>query len=1059
MDSIISIGQKNSLAEYMILYGANNRPSMLDKDLKWGDQDKEFAELPATEKIQADCDLKETNIILQGLSYDIYSLVNHHKVAKDLWEKVKLIMQGTSLTKQERECKFLPPEWSKFETDVKLLKDLHTTNFDELHAYLEQHELHANEVCFMHERSQDPLALVTNHQMTPSHFNTYQSSYNNPQFQQQQQQFSPSQKWGDQDKEFAELPATEKIQADCDLKETNIILQGLSYDIYSLVNHHKVAKDLWEKVKLIMQGTSLTKQERECKFLPPEWSKFETDVKLVKDLHTTNFDELHAYLEQHELHANEVCLMHERCQDPLALVTNHQLTPSHFNTYQSSYNNPQFQQQQQQQFSPSQVTVQPLQRRQNSYSAGTSGTRSNTLGTGGNYSGQQRVVKCFNCQGEGHMARQCPKPKRKKDATWSLPEEEGWNRIKEYVQYQDDLWDNPSPSMNISSITEGEEESGPKWVIRSKFEDELAGFMLKKKFHTKSIGEMLDQHRKEIHEKISRILTIIEECKILESGEPTFVITTRSGAGTRDPLFLNPLMEAAVQQYHVDKQCFEIQKKQFLIENDRLLDQIISQDIVNIFVNSSMDINTSVNVNSSVAMNDSVNYVETCNKCLELEAELIKQHNMVEKDEYNRLLKSFSKLEQHCISLELAMQLNKEKFQKNNTSVNQTKPLFDRLFELNNLKAKIQAKDTTIKRKDIVNNAAQVSNETTIALGMYKLDPVTLAPNDKNNRKTHIYYLKHTMEQAAILREIVKQAKSLNPLDSASYSTCKYVKLIQELLRYVRDTCPNIYKPSEKLVAVTPINKKKIVSESVIKDVDEIETINIELEHRVTRPIAKNEHLKQTYKQLYDLIKASRVRAKEQTKSLVNQAKNNRETHEYYLKRTIEQVAILREVVEQAKSRNPLDSASYSAFFQKGDDPIDAINHMMSFLTSIVTSRYPSTNNQLKTSSNPRQQAINNGRVTIQPIQGRQNSITAGSSRPYTSGLSGTLGKQIVIMCYNCKGEGHMSKQCTKPKRKRDEQWFKDKVLLVQAQANGQVLQEEELELLADPGIAETSST
>nr|GFD43158.1 hypothetical protein [Tanacetum cinerariifolium] len=40
---------------------------------------------------------------------------------------------------------------------------------------------------------------------------------------------------------------------------------------------------------------------------------------------------------------------------------------------------------------------------------------------------------------------------------------------------------------------------------------------------------------------------------------------------------------------------------------------------------------------------------------------------------------------------------------------------------------------------------------------------------------------------------------------------------------------------------------------------------------------------------------------------------------------------------------------------------------------------------------------------------------------------------------------------CTKPKRKRDAEWFTDKVLLVQAQANGQVLQEEELEFLADP--------
>ncbi|GJZ78104.1 hypothetical protein Tco_0642776 [Tanacetum coccineum] len=100
MDSIISLGQKNTLAEYMILSGADNRPPMLDKDL-------------------------------------------------------------------------LPPEWSKFVTDVKLVKDLHTSNFDQLHAYLEQHELHANEVRIMRERNQDPLAFVANQQMTPPHFNTY----------------------------------------------------------------------------------------------------------------------------------------------------------------------------------------------------------------------------------------------------------------------------------------------------------------------------------------------------------------------------------------------------------------------------------------------------------------------------------------------------------------------------------------------------------------------------------------------------------------------------------------------------------------------------------------------------------------------------------------------------------------------------------------------------------------------------------------------------------------------------------------------------------------------
>ncbi|GKD02801.1 hypothetical protein Tco_1177775, partial [Tanacetum coccineum] len=122
------------------------------------------------------------------------------------------------------------------------------------------------------------------------------------------------------------------------------------------------------KSSLLMQGTSLIKQERECKLydafdkfahikgeslhqyylrftqlindmniyntkleqfqvntkflnsLPHEWSKFVTDVKLVRDLHATNFDQLHLYLEQHELHANEVRIMRECNQDPLALI-------------------------------------------------------------------------------------------------------------------------------------------------------------------------------------------------------------------------------------------------------------------------------------------------------------------------------------------------------------------------------------------------------------------------------------------------------------------------------------------------------------------------------------------------------------------------------------------------------------------------------------------------------------------------------------------------------------------------------------------------------------------
>ncbi|GJY39051.1 hypothetical protein Tco_0425415 [Tanacetum coccineum] len=125
---------------------------------------------------------------------------------------------------------------------------------------------------------------------------------------------------------------------------------------------------------------------------------------------------------------------------------------------------------------------------------------------------------------------------------------------------------------------------------------------------------------------------------------------------------------------------------------------------------------------------------------------------------------------------------------------------------------------------------------------------------------------------------------------------------------------------------------------------------------------------------------------------------------------------------------------------EKGVDPIDAFNHMMSFLTAVVTSCYPTTNNELRNLLNPRKQAtINDGRVTFQLIQGRKTSFAAGTTRTYTPGASGSnSGKQRTVICYNCKGEtGPLSK----------------------AQANGQILHEEELAFLADPGIAEGQAT
>ncbi|GJY05254.1 reverse transcriptase domain-containing protein [Tanacetum coccineum] len=179
-------------------------------------------------------------------------------------------------------------------------------------------------------------------------------------------------------KKYVELSAIEKTQADSNLKATNIILQGLPSDIYSLVNHHRVSKDPWERIQLLMQGTSLTKKERECK-LYDAFDKF-SHIK---------GESLYQYYLRFTQLINDMNIYTMKFEQ-------FQVNTKFLNSLPPEWSN----------------------LRPNSYAASTLGTRANTSGTRGNNSGQQRVVKCFNCQGKGHMARQYPKLKRKRDAIW-----------------------------------------------------------------------------------------------------------------------------------------------------------------------------------------------------------------------------------------------------------------------------------------------------------------------------------------------------------------------------------------------------------------------------------------------------------------------------------------------------------------------------------------------------------------------------------------------------------------------------------------------------------------
>nr|GEW61201.1 putative reverse transcriptase domain-containing protein [Tanacetum cinerariifolium] len=218
--------------------------------------------------------------------------------------------------------------------------------------------------------------------------------------------------------------------------------------------------------------------------------------------------------------------------------------------------------------------------------------------------------------------------------------------------------------------------------------------------------------------------------------------------------------------------------------------------------------------------------VDACAHCVTTESEL--KMDFLNNECYDTLLQKYHTLKKHCITLEVNYQLNTEFFQRDTWSSQESAPTFGELFEINNLKAQAQAKDTVI----------------------------------------------------------LKLKEKLNSLNG------------------------------------------DVKDRHVKRDVEEIETLNIELDHKVTKLAAENEHLKQTYKKLYDSVKSLRVRSKEQCDDLINQVnlksaevsdlnvdvaplvpklRKNRTAHTDYIRHTQEEAATLREIVESERllsSRN-----------------------------------------------------------------------------------------------------------------------------------------------------------
>ncbi|GJS07967.1 integrase, catalytic region, zinc finger, CCHC-type containing protein [Tanacetum coccineum] len=189
--------------------------------------------------------------------------------------------------------------------------------------------------------------------------------------------------------------------------------------------------------------------------------------------------------------------------------------------------------------------------------------------------------------------------------------------------------------------------------------------------------------------------------------------------------------------------------------------------------------------------------VNECNECLELETELFKKKDFIEKEAYDKLVKSYSNLEKHCISLELATQLNQEIFQRENS---------EKVIAITTLKNELRK----LKGKNVVNTTVSKPNGT-IAPGMFKLDIEPISPRLKNSRDTHKVYIEKTIEYTDALRDFLESARTQNPSEPLLESACMFTKHVQELLVYVSQTCPSSPKSSRKLVVVTPINKDKRV--------------------------------------------------------------------------------------------------------------------------------------------------------------------------------------------------------------------------------------------------------
>ncbi|GJX08739.1 hypothetical protein Tco_0196671 [Tanacetum coccineum] len=325
-------------------------------------------------------------------------------------------------------------------------------------------------------------------------------------------------------------------------------------------------------------------------------------------------------------------------------------------------------------------------------------------------------------------------------------------------------------------------------------------------------------------------------------------------------------MDAAVQQSSVDKQCLEIAKKEILLENDRLLHKIMSQEVL-LTVMNSMSLNNDF-------VNMKMQKCDSCEKCLNLDAELSKS-----KQAYNDLLKNHSQLEKHCISLEVSMQLKQEVFQNDKSCVNHNAVEIQDYFEINDLKAQLQDKDTTIsKLKDTIKSLKM------------------------NTKEKNVHHEKCDLE--LINKELENSVAKLLSKNKQHWNEINHVKQVfKDQFDSIKQKCVRHKDQCNSLI--TKLNLKSVENEDLKAQIQDkvfvITSLKNDLRKSKGKEIVENVvHIPSATIITPGMFKLDLI-------LLPPRLLQNREVHINYLMNTQEQANILQGIVEQVKVKQVLD--------------------------------------------------------------------------------------------------------------------------------------------------------